>query len=97
MNLYYLTTYGSPTWNRTKKTSLEEMHYIRLIMEPDEEDVRFELTDLLQSPVFKTGAIDHSANPPFTKFVLILEYQILKQLVDIFYEFLTNLPMPTFV
>jgi len=30
-----------------------------------EEDVRFELTDLLQPLVFKTSAIDHSANPPY--------------------------------
>ena len=29
-----------------------------------EEDVRFELTDLLQPLVFKTSAIDHSANLP---------------------------------
>ncbi len=27
---------------------------------------RFELSDLLQSPVFKTGAIDHSANSPWS-------------------------------
>ena len=46
MNLYYLTAYGSSTWNRTTKSSLEEMHYIRLIMEPDEEGVGFEPTDL---------------------------------------------------
>ena len=29
-----------------------------------EEGVRFELTELLHPPVFKTGAIDHSANLP---------------------------------
>jgi hypothetical protein len=28
------------------------------------EAVRFELTDLFKSPVFKTGAIDHSATLP---------------------------------
>jgi hypothetical protein len=30
-----------------------------------EEGVRFELTELLHSQVFKTSAIDHSANPPY--------------------------------
>jgi hypothetical protein len=29
-----------------------------------EEDVRFELTDRFRPSVFKTDAIDHSANPP---------------------------------
>ena len=29
------------------------------------EAVRFELTDLFKSPVFKTGAIDHSATLPW--------------------------------
>ena len=28
------------------------------------EEVRFELTDPCESPVFKTGAIDHSATLP---------------------------------
>ena len=65
MNLYYLTTYGSPTWNRTKKTSLEEMHYIRLIMEPDEESEGFEPPVLLQTIVFKTTSFDRSDNSPY--------------------------------
>ena len=33
------------------------------------EAVRFELTDLFKSPVFKTGAIDHSATLPWGQIV----------------------------
>ena len=46
--------------------------YIRIvnmtvsISSPLAEAVRFELTDLLQSPVFKTGALNHSATLPKT-------------------------------
>ena len=35
------------------------------------EAVRFELTDLFKSPVFKTGAIDHSATLPWVWIVTI--------------------------
>ena len=35
------------------------------------EAVRFELTDLFKSPVFKTGAIDHSATLPWVQIVAI--------------------------
>jgi hypothetical protein len=35
------------------------------------EAVRFELTDLFKSPVFKTGAIDHSATLPWDEIVAI--------------------------
>jgi len=34
-----------------------------------EEDVRFELTDPEGPPIFKTGAIDRSANPPYSNFL----------------------------
>jgi hypothetical protein len=35
------------------------------------EAVRFELTDPFESPVFKTGAIDHSATLPWGEIVAI--------------------------
>jgi hypothetical protein len=35
------------------------------------EAVRFELTDPFESPVFKTGAIDHSATLPWEVIVAI--------------------------
>ena len=35
------------------------------------EAVRFELTDLFKSPVFKTGAIDHSATLPWGEIVAV--------------------------
>ncbi len=35
------------------------------------EAVRFELTDLFRSPVFKTGAIDHSATLPWGEIVAV--------------------------
>ncbi len=33
------------------------------------EAVRFELTDPFESPVFKTGALNHYATPPYYLFV----------------------------
>jgi hypothetical protein len=43
----------------------------RMVLDILAEAVRFELTDPFESPVFKTGAIDHSATLPWGVIVAI--------------------------
>ncbi len=44
------------------------------------EEVRFELTDPCESPVFKTGAIDRSATPPVAVIVPVFPLPVNRKL-----------------